>query len=98
MILYNRNINNKTCLSNRLYNSVLHGKPIIVFNGTYIAKLVERYNLGLVINSFDKVEDKINEYLQNFNYDLYESGRNLFFSSIVKDNNKFRDKVQEFLN
>lgn len=97
MLLYDQNINNKTCMANRIYNSALYGKPMIVLEGTYLSEQVRRYNLGLVIKNFEFITDEIEEYLQNFNADQYEKGRRLFWTWVINDNKIFSQKITEFI-
>ena len=58
VLRYFNGINNKTALPNRLYNSVIYGKFMLAFEGTYLSELIKRYNLGIVIDSFDNLEGK----------------------------------------
>jgi len=97
VLVPNNEINSKTCLANRLYKATLYGKPIITLKGTYLGEKVEKYSLGLVLDSFDGIEDKINSYLRKFDIDMYEQGRNAFFESVIKENHEFEMKVEEFI-
>ena len=97
VLRYSNGINNKTALPNRLYNAMLYGKPLIVFKGTYLAKLIEKYNLGVVITSMNDMEKELNEYLNKFDDAAYEIGRTTYFSNVTKENNNFKKKIQEFI-
>ena len=97
VLRYNDNINNYTALPNRLYNAALYGKPMIALRGTYLAELIEKYTLGLVLDSFMDVEREIVDYLRNFNREKYELGRFTFFEMVIKENQKFKEKVEEFI-
>lgn len=95
-VLINGGINNKTCLPNRLYNAAIYGKPILAFDGTYLSEIVKKYSLGIVVESFDNIEIEIMEYISNFNFKVYENGRNLFFESVIKENKEFSTNIEEF--
>lgn len=98
MVLYNKNINDKTCLSNRLYNSVLYGRPMVAISGIYLSEVINRFNLGLVVNSYDKMEEKLLDYLSRFNIDKYNKGREMFLDKILKENMIFKKRFIEFIN
>lgn len=42
--------NHRLCAPNKFYESIALAKPVIVCRGTGIDKIVEKYNLGIVIN------------------------------------------------
>ncbi len=92
----NDSINNYTALPNRLYNAVLYGKPMLALDGTYLAEIIEKYNLGLVIKSFKNIEEEINEYLGHFNIYEYDFGRNLFFKKVISQNRIFIQRLLRF--
>jgi hypothetical protein len=97
ILIPNNDINSITLLPNRLYNAVLYGKPVIAFEGTYLADQVKKYNLGIVLNNFQKVEDQIKNYLSNFDTEKYQKGRLAFFDIVIKENREFHKKVEGFL-
>lgn len=47
-----KNVN--IALPNKLYESVYCGLPIIVSKGTYLAEIVEKYNIGITVRSDDE--------------------------------------------
>lgn len=98
VLRYNDGINNKTALPNRLYNAVLYGKPLLAFNGNYLADQISSNNIGIVINNFDHLEEKINNYIESFDADQYSKGREHFFSKVIDDNLKFKENLLEFIN
>ena len=96
VLRYNDGINNKTALPNRLYNAVIYGKPMLAFDGTYLSEIIKKYNLGIVIGSFDNIERELMEYIYNFKFEPYENGRSLFFESVIKENKEFSANIREF--
>ncbi len=97
VLRYNDGINNETALPNRLYNASIYGKPMVAFEGTYLAEQIKKHNLGLIINSLDNIENKIHSYLRKFDADKYEQGRKFFFEFVIKQNNRFRVMLKDLI-
>ncbi|MDK2801724.1 MAG: hypothetical protein PWQ70_3343 [Clostridiales bacterium] len=97
VLRYNDSINNKTALPNRLYKAAIYGKPLLAFEGTYLSKIISKYDLGLVVNSFKNMEEKIWDYICSFDVKKYEQGRHNFFKRVIKDNETFRERFKKFL-
>ncbi len=97
MILYNKNINDETCLANRIYKACLYGKPLIAIEGTYLAEIIKKHNLGLVVNSFKDIQDQIIRYLTRFDKEKYNSGRYTFFQNVIKENDYFYKELETFI-
>lgn len=93
---FNTGINNRTLLPNRLYHSAKYKKPLIALEGSYLAEQIKKYNLGLVIESFEGFEDKVTDYVVNFNQTEYEKGIYTFFENIISENNFFKCRLIEF--
>lgn len=91
------NKNCKTLLANRLYNSVLHGKPMITLSGTYQAKIIKKYEIGLVLEDLDDLDKQIDEYLESFSCDRYNNGRVEFLKTVINENYYFNERVERFL-
>jgi len=98
MILYNNSVNNSTCLSNRLYNAASNGKPLLTLKGTYLADEIQKYHLGLVVDSLDILEEEISGYIKNFSERLFFEGRLKFFEKVQDDNRKFVREIENFRN
>lgn len=98
VLRYNDGLNNKTALPNRLYNAVLYAKPLLAFEGSYLAEQVTSYNLGMVISSFDDFEQQISDYLNQFDINKYNKGRELFLSKVIEDNFFFKNSLIKFIN
>lgn len=97
VIIPSNHTNSRTLLPNRLYNAVLYGKPMVAFKGTYLSEQINSYNLGLVLDSFDCISDKIMNYLDSFDLENYEEGRKIFIRKVIKENHKFKIKVKTFI-
>lgn len=96
VLRYDDSINNITALPNRLYNAVVYGKPLLAFNGSILSEIIENYNLGLVINNFDNLDQKILTYLNTFNFATYDLGRRDFMKNVITDNYIFKSRLLDF--
>lgn len=97
VIIPNNEINSKTLLPNRLYNALLFGKPLITLDGTYLAKQIEKYKIGIVINSLNNVEYDILEYIKYFDKKNYENGRLNFIRDVIRDNIEFENTIEKLV-
>lgn len=91
------NYNSLLLLSNRLYLSVILGKPIIVNKDSEQGKYVKRYSLGICIEELSTLEDDITSYIQKFNLKKYNEGRIAFLDKINEDNKVFFTLLQNFI-
>lgn len=98
VLRFNDGINNKTALPNRLYNSAIYAKPMLALKDTYMSTIIERYNLGLVISTFDNIEYDIQNYLQSFDFEKYNIERCKFLGEIIEENKEFTDNLLSFFN
>lgn len=71
---------------------------MLAFEGTYLSELIKRYNLGIVIDSFDNLEGKVINFLYNINIEDYNNGRIAFVEKVLKENREFEVKVKKFVN
>lgn len=94
VLRYNDGINNKTALPNRLYSAAVYGKPMLGFEGTYLAEIIKEYNLGLIIDNFDNIEKELVAYFKNIDFELYKNKRYLFFDKVIKENIEFENKIK----
>lgn len=93
------NYGNNTAMANRLYNAIITGCPVIVRRGTYMSKIVEKYNLGILIDlDRDDIVKMVNNYMQGFDYYTFIKGCNDFFEKVEQDQKIFEEKVKEFIN
>ncbi len=85
-------------IPNRLYDAALYKKPIIVTNRTYLAEVVTKYGLGMVIDVFeDDVYGKIIEYSKKFNMDEFTWNCHRFLEEVEKDERLFIKKINLFI-
>ena len=91
------NVLSNSLISNRFYLSVLYGKPMIVRRGSFQALLVDKYNLGVVVDSKDSMEWSIRSYCENFNRSVFDSGRRCLLEEIKSDISVFESLLNEFV-
>ncbi|MGL5903689.1 MAG: hypothetical protein ACRCZO_13490, partial [Cetobacterium sp.] len=93
ILLPKNNLNSRTLMPNRFYNSLIFGKIILTAKGTYLGEIVEKYNLGIVIDldEVSNLEEYIFERLKEFNSIKYNSGRGEMIKKIKDDQEKFKE-------
>lgn len=92
------NILSKTLMSNRIYLSLLLGKPIIVTDNSTQAEYVKKYNLGICIINTNNIKDIISTYWENFDKSIFNLGRINFLNEVKSDINIFEKTISEFVN
>ena len=95
----NSNISVTTQIPNRLYESCIYKRPIIVSSGTYLAEIVTRHEIGIVFdtNNPEQFFQDMNRYYDPDYYERYKINCNRFLETVVKDIRIFRSKVKEVL-
>ena len=92
---------NKNALPNKLYDAVISGVPIVVFeHNEAVAKYVAQYHLGILLREedMDLVNDAVYEKMTTFDYSAYETGRRAFLNQVREDMTQFADMVALFAN
>ena len=90
-------LNSRTCMANRFYLSIVYRVPMIVDFGTYEGECVQKYHLGVAVQSNDDIEKKIEEYWQTMNHDLYNDGCEAFIQEILKDMHEFESRLEKII-
>lgn len=98
ILYYPNSINNRTLMPNRFYNTLIYGQPLIAFEGNYLSDIIKENNLGLVINSFEDIEEKIESFLLDIDRSTYEENRIDYLKEIIKDNKTFKNKLINYIN
>lgn len=87
-------LGDSTPLPNRLYDALVFMRPIVASKGTYLAKLVDEYNLGVCINGFSPdARDKIIDYINHFDSELFKDGCNRLRCSVEEEEIVFLKKL-----
>lgn len=93
----NEDFATSTPLPNRLYDAVIFKKPLLVSPNTYLAQIVEKYNLGAVINLKDpNIVMTLSNYVNNFNEQKFLAGSDKFLDLVNSQQKLFLDKIKEF--
>lgn len=88
----------KTALPNKLYDCLLFKKPMIVSNNTYLADVIEKYNLGIAIDlEQDSILEKLEHYIDEFDQKLFIKNTEFLLKSVLEDERRFTDNVLKFL-
>lgn len=96
-ILTNEDVNSVTLMSNRFYLSVVYGIPMMVNENTEQARWARKYNLGVVIDGKFGIKEQIIRYLQAFDCQKYDAGRNTCLQIFQQDIEEFQAKFKAFL-
>ncbi len=98
-ILISRTEFNKgaTLLSNRLYLSALYQIPCIVNSKTEQSRIIEKYNFGIVVDSYTELTNKVLQYKKEFDKKIFLSNCYIFLSDVKDDYDSFNFRVTNFL-
>ena len=93
----NKTMEVRTALSNKLYYSIFLNKPILVSPDTFLASVVEKYNLGFAVDfsSDNLANDLYNWYTQRNGTD--DEKRLSIIESIINDYNDYILKLKNFI-
>lgn len=89
--------NNISLLPNRLYRSVLHQRPLFSLAGTRTAHEIEKYNLGLVVNSIEGAGRTLREYVDKFDFSRFAVDCANFMDDVNSENSKFKSMFIDFI-
>lgn len=93
----NEELATSALLPNRLYDAVIFKKPLLASPHTYLAQVVEKYNLGAVINLKDpNIVMTLSNYINNFNEQKFLAGSDKFLDLVNSQQKLFLDKIKEF--
>ena len=97
-LLRKNTVVNQNALPNKLYDAVLAGIPVIVFEHNYaIVDYVQRYSLGIVLKEIDNnFNEKLYEEISRFDYDKFYLGRKMFIHEVKQDMKKYDLIVRTF--
>ena len=84
-------------MSNRIYLAALLQKPILCIDGSYQSSIVQKYNLGCVVKINNNIEVSLKHYLENFDYDEYNKGRNSFLNYVREEQKKYIEQLTNII-
>lgn len=92
-------LGDSTPLPNRLYDALVFYRPLVTSKGTYLAKLVDQYHLGINVNGFDKdIEKHILEYIRTFNKEEFKTGCDCLRKEVMIEEERFKNSMTNILN
>ncbi|WP_448820809.1 hypothetical protein [Cetobacterium sp.] len=99
IVLPTNNINSRTLMPNRFYNALKFEKIILTTEGTYLAKMVKEYNLGIVINLNKgyNLENSIVRGIEEMDWHKYSNGKARIMSKIEEDINYFEESLRQII-
>lgn len=86
-----------TALSNRFYNSLIFKRPMLVTKGGTQGYYVEKYGVGLSVESCEGLAEIIKVYLKKLDFSDYVTRCNNLLKEFVKDYKAFTDVVDRFI-
>lgn len=93
----NNDLAKSTLLPNRLYDTVIFKKPLLVSPGTYLAQVVEKYHLGVVIDYRDPAFlEKLEAYVDHFDKAEFLMGAEEFARIVDTEQKHFLDQIHAF--
>lgn len=95
-IFYPRKLSHDTALSNRFYNSLIFGKPMITTADTVQGDYVTNYGLGVAINNTANLGPLLENYIKEFDMKKYETNRKYLLNSFLRDYDIFKNVVTIF--
>lgn len=96
-VCMDNNIVSDYLLSNRLYLAARLKKPLISFEGSYQAEIIQSYSLGVIIKRTDNIPATILEYISTFKSEEFIKGCNDFLDDVKKDLYLFSAKLSDFI-
>jgi hypothetical protein len=96
-IFFPDDIEHSAIMSNRFYLALIYKKPMIVTAGSVQATLVSEYGLGVVTSNCENLDNEINEYLSNFNYQTFCRRCNELLSIFVAEHCELERSIAEFM-
>ena len=89
---------NRNALPNKLYEAVVSGVPLVVYeHNTAIADYTEKYGLGIILNDREGLESQLNRKIREFDPERYRTGRQEFLHLVQDDYERFRERLIRFI-
>lgn len=84
-------------MSNRIYLGARLRKPLISYEGSYQADIIQKYHLGLVLSESDSLDSAIKKYWREFDEKAFMFGCKSFLESVEVDMLIFSENVSTFI-
>lgn len=96
-ILLGKDINSRTLMTNRFYLAISNEIPVIVNENSIQGEYVKKYNLGVVINDKDSIQEKVINYLNTYDHIVFKKNCEKFLQDIENDQISFVTTIQTFI-
>lgn len=96
-IFYPRKASHDTALSNRFYNSLIYGKPMITTANTTQGDYASTYGVGLALESCDNLPEVLKAYLCDIDVEQYLINRKKLLKDFLLDYIKWESVMKHFL-
>ena len=96
-IFYPRKASHDTALSNRFYNSLIYGKPMITTANTTQGNYATNYNVGIALENCDNLSEVLKNYLREIDAHKYLESRKKLLNNFLLDYEKWECVVRDFV-
>lgn len=97
ILIPKNDINGKTLLSNRIYLSALLQIPSVVYDHTAQSHVQKKYKLGFTVTSYKNLKQKVLDYRETFEPEIFIDGCRSFLLQVKEDNLTFENRLKEFI-
>ncbi|MBO4897874.1 MAG: hypothetical protein J5590_06225 [Clostridia bacterium] len=100
MICYNYPVSfvNYPAVANKFYDGMICKKPMFGNSRTFSGELIEKYGLGISLDEEDTgIAEKVYNYYESFDREDFEKNCEDFLASVIEDDKKYINKINEFL-
>lgn len=84
-------------IANRLYLSALLQIPCIARNRTEHSRVIKKYGLGVVMNDYEEIPNKLLNFKETFNKQQFIDNCTVFLEDVKKDYDRFEMAAQTFI-
>lgn len=95
--LFDSSYASRTLTPNRLYDALLYKKPMIVPAHSYMAKLVKKYQLGLVTDLSENFNIELKSYIDHFDRENFIRNCNQLLNEVKSEQQNFFKSIEEFV-
>lgn len=83
--------------TNRFYYALIYKKPMLVTRGSLEGSYVEKYNLGLALDDCSQLDEKLQLFISDFNYEEFNENCNKLLKLFLSDYMVFKQRFIDFL-
>ncbi len=96
-IYYPRKASHDTALSNRFYNSLIYGKPMITTANTTQGNYASDYGVGIALENCNNLSKTLTCYLNKMDISQYLVNRKKLLNDFLLDYNQWESIIKQFL-